>query len=146
MRCCTYTNKVCCSERSWPYLHVLFESLFCLTKLFKYGDGAKLLRLCWNKCWTTLCRTLQCDVLIRHLPFCQSAGLWFTRNNFWNKWFKFITALLNNVRRVGELVLSRAHCIIIMLFFSYHRFSFFPGTSPLEPVVNLTTQASSLSL
>jgi hypothetical protein len=26
------------------------------------------------------------------------------------------------------------------------RFSFFPGTSPLEPVVNPTTQASSLSL
>jgi hypothetical protein len=29
---------------------------------------------------------------------------------------------------------------------SCHRFSFFPGTSPLEPVVNPTTQASSLSL
>jgi hypothetical protein len=33
--------------------------------------------------------------------------------------------------------------IIIM---SCDRFSFFPGTSPLEPVVNPTTQASSLSL
>jgi hypothetical protein len=36
------------------------------------------------------------------------------------------------------------HIIIIIL--SCHRFSFFPGTSPIEPVVNPTTQASSLSL
>jgi hypothetical protein len=36
--------------------------------------------------------------------------------------------------------------IIIIIIISYHRFSFFPGTSPLEPVVNPTTQASSLSL
>jgi hypothetical protein len=36
--------------------------------------------------------------------------------------------------------------IIIIIIFSCHRFSFFPGTSPLEPVVNPTTQASSLSL
>jgi hypothetical protein len=33
-----------------------------------------------------------------------------------------------------------------IMLFSCHRFSFFPGTSPLEPVVNPTTQASSLSL
>jgi hypothetical protein len=36
--------------------------------------------------------------------------------------------------------------IIIIIIVSCHRFSFFPGTSPLEPVVNPTTQASSLSL
>jgi hypothetical protein len=36
--------------------------------------------------------------------------------------------------------------IIIIIIFSRHRFSFFPGTSPLKPVVNPTTQASSLSL
>jgi hypothetical protein len=36
--------------------------------------------------------------------------------------------------------------IIIITIISCHRFSFFPGTSPLEPVVNPTTQASSLSL
>jgi hypothetical protein len=33
-----------------------------------------------------------------------------------------------------------------IIIISCHRFSFFPGTSPLEPVVNPTTQASSLSL
>jgi hypothetical protein len=38
------------------------------------------------------------------------------------------------------------HIIIIIIIISCHRFSFFPGTSPLEPVVNPTTQASSLSL
>jgi hypothetical protein len=37
-------------------------------------------------------------------------------------------------------------CPIIIIIISYHRFSFFPGTSPLEPVMNPTTQASSLSL
>jgi hypothetical protein len=36
--------------------------------------------------------------------------------------------------------------IIIIIIISCHRFSFFPGTSPLETVVNPTTQASSLSL
>jgi hypothetical protein len=36
--------------------------------------------------------------------------------------------------------------IIIIIIIFCHRFSFFPGTSPLEPVVNPTTQASSLSL
>jgi hypothetical protein len=36
--------------------------------------------------------------------------------------------------------------IIIIIIISCHRFSFFPGTSPLEPGVNPTTQASSLSL
>jgi hypothetical protein len=36
--------------------------------------------------------------------------------------------------------------IIIVIIIYCHRFSFFPGTSPLEPVANPTTQASSLSL
>jgi uncharacterized protein YpmB len=36
--------------------------------------------------------------------------------------------------------------IIIIVIISCHRFSFSPGTSPLEPAVNPTTQASSLSL
>jgi hypothetical protein len=36
--------------------------------------------------------------------------------------------------------------IIIIIIISCHRFSFFPGTSALEPGVNPTTQASSLSL
>jgi len=28
--------------------HILFD------EAFKYGDGAKLLRLCWDKFWTSL--------------------------------------------------------------------------------------------
>jgi hypothetical protein len=35
---------------------------------------------------------------------------------------------------------------IIIIIISCHRLSFFPGTSALEPAVNPTTQASSLSL
>jgi hypothetical protein len=35
--------------------------------------------------------------------------------------------------------------IIIIIIISCHRFSFFPGTSALEPVVNPTTQTSSLT-
>jgi hypothetical protein len=42
--------------------------------------------------------------------------------------------------------LQQLHIIIIIIIISCHRFSFFPGTSALEPVVNPTTQASSLSL
>jgi hypothetical protein len=36
--------------------------------------------------------------------------------------------------------------IVVVVVISCHRFSFFPGTSALEPVVNPSTQASSLSL
>jgi hypothetical protein len=30
MNRCTYTNELWYSKRSWTYLQVLFESLFCL--------------------------------------------------------------------------------------------------------------------
>jgi len=33
MNHCINTNEVQCSKTSWTYLQVLFESLFCLTKL-----------------------------------------------------------------------------------------------------------------
>jgi hypothetical protein len=46
-------------------------------------------------------------------------------------------------QKIVFYTLASMVCIIII---SCHRFSFFPGTSPLEPVVNPTTQASSLSL
>jgi flagellar basal body-associated protein FliL len=36
--------------------------------------------------------------------------------------------------------------IVVVIIISFHRFSFFPVTSPLEPVVNPTTQASNFSL
>jgi hypothetical protein len=36
--------------------------------------------------------------------------------------------------------------VVVIIIISCHRFSFFPGTSPLEPVANPTVQASSLSL
>jgi hypothetical protein len=36
--------------------------------------------------------------------------------------------------------------IIITIIISCHTFSFFPGISPLDPVVNPTTQDSSLTL
>jgi hypothetical protein len=44
------------------------------------------------------------------------------------------------------LLLVRLIIIIIIIIISCHRFSFFLGTSALEPAVNPTTQASSLSL
>jgi hypothetical protein len=43
----------------------------------------------------------------------------------------------------GEFIII---IIIIIIIISCHRFSFFPGTSALELVVNPTTQASSFSL
>jgi hypothetical protein len=47
---------------------------------------------------------------------------------------------------IGESIIITITIIIIIIMFSCHKFSFFPGTSRLEPVVNPTTQASSLSL
>jgi hypothetical protein len=59
----------------------------------------------------------------------------------------------SNITRLKHLPLvlikaqtTRFIIIIIIIIISCRRFSFFPGTSPLEPVVNPTTQASSLSL
>jgi hypothetical protein len=56
--------------------------------------------------------------------------------------------LMGHEERIRNIsVLQRVHfIIIIIIIISCHRFSFFPGTSLLEPVVNPTTQASSLSL
>jgi hypothetical protein len=45
--------------------------------------------------------------------------------------------------RVGISHKKSYHTSGIIIIISCHRFSFFPGTSPLEPVVNPTTQASS---
>jgi hypothetical protein len=53
---------------------------------------------------------------------------------------QFVDPLVAQSACDGETV------IIIIINISCHRFSFFPGTSSLEPVVNPTTQASSLSL
>jgi hypothetical protein len=54
--------------------------------------------------------------------------------------------VLNNIVSEYRRFIIIIIIIIIIVMFSCHRFSFFPGTSPLEPVVNPTTQASSLSL
>jgi hypothetical protein len=52
---------------------------------------------------------------------------------------------LNTSNEATPLLMIVHIIIIIIIIISCHRFSFFPGTSPLEPVVNPTTQASSLS-
>jgi hypothetical protein len=53
---------------------------------------------------------------------------------------------VSNFSNAVEEELTLSQHIIIIIIISCHRFSFFPGTSALEPVVNPTTQASSLSL
>jgi hypothetical protein len=53
---------------------------------------------------------------------------------------------LNSCASLFSLDFEKLIIIIIIIIISCHRFSVFPGTSPLEPVVNPTTQASSLSL
>jgi hypothetical protein len=52
----------------------------------------------------------------------------------------------SSILKGGIVIVIVIVIIIIIIIISCHRFSFFPGTSPLEPVVNPTTQASSLSL
>jgi hypothetical protein len=56
---------------------------------------------------------------------------------------RFVPALGQTAQYLNVAVLI---IIIIIIIISCHRFSFFPGTSPLETVVIPTTQASSLSL
>jgi hypothetical protein len=50
------------------------------------------------------------------------------------------------LEELSQIIMVVVIIIIIIIIISCHRFSFFPGTSALEPVVNPTTQASSLSL
>jgi hypothetical protein len=48
---------------------------------------------------------MQCRILVKYVTSCLSVCV--SRiNNFRIKCFKYITALLNNVRRVGGLILS----------------------------------------
>jgi hypothetical protein len=53
---------------------------------------------------------------------------------------------LSNIQQDGKLCDSIRFVVLVLWLFSCHRSSFFRGTSPLEPVLNPTTQASSLSL
>jgi hypothetical protein len=55
-------------------------------------------------------------------------------------------SFINVTPQVVVVVVVVIIILIIIIIISCHRFSFFPGTSALEPVVNPTTQASSLSL
>jgi hypothetical protein len=48
--------------------------------------------------------------------------------------------------RLFVMMMTIVVVIIITIIISCHTFSFFPGTSPLDPVVNPTTQDSSLTL
>jgi hypothetical protein len=61
-----------------------------------------------------------------------------------------ISGLSPGAKKVGEdlytTYVPNGTADIIIIIISCHRLSFFPGTSPLEPVVNPTNQASSLSL
>jgi hypothetical protein len=41
MDCCTSTNEVWYSIKSWTCLHVLFKSLCCFDEASKYNDGVK---------------------------------------------------------------------------------------------------------
>jgi hypothetical protein len=52
-----------------------------------------MLRLCWDNCWNTLYKILKCHISVCPPPL----------NNVWNRLFKFIAALLYNVRKVGGL-------------------------------------------
>jgi hypothetical protein len=59
--------------------------------------------------------------------------------------WRHVVLVINNVSE--ELVAFLFNFIItIIIIISCHRLYFFPGASTLEPVVNRTTQASSLSL
>jgi hypothetical protein len=50
------------------------------------------------------------------------------------------------VIKKNQFIILWSCLLFIIIIISCHRFSFFPGTSPLESLVNPTTQASSLSL
>jgi flagellar basal body-associated protein FliL len=72
-------------------------------------------------------------------------------------YYEYVTATQLNLRCLDDddiiiiiiivvVVVVVVVVVIIIIIISCHRFSFFPGTSALEPVVNPTTQALSLSL
>jgi hypothetical protein len=57
-----------------------------------------------------------------------------------------ITFLSDGIATRVIIIVITTTATIITIIISCHRFSSFPGTSSLEPVVNPTTQASRLSL
>jgi uncharacterized protein YpmB len=54
--------------------------------------------------------------------------------------------LSQHIKAKNVIIIIIIIIIITIIIISSHRFYFFPGTSALEPVVNPTTQVSSLSL
>jgi hypothetical protein len=54
--------------------------------------------------------SLQCHMTIKYLIFCVFVGLYVFLNNFSTTRFKCITALLNNVRKAGGLILCGSSC------------------------------------
>jgi hypothetical protein len=82
---------------------------------------------------------IQLTVVLTSTP--RSSG-WSLSFRLSNQHFVRISHIPMSATRLAHPILVAVTIIII----SCHRFSFFPGTSPLEPVVNPTTQASSLSL
>jgi hypothetical protein len=91
------------TPKSFTWIIILFD------EVFKYGDGAKF----WGYVGTNgeALYVEFCNVLVNYLAFCMCAPI----NNFWTKWFKFVTASLYVVRKVGRAVLCRTSCLINQL-------------------------------
>jgi hypothetical protein len=69
MNRCTLTNELWCSKRSWTYLQVLFELLFCLTQFFKYGDGANFwgyVGINAEPLCVEFCNFVQCHIFVNY--------------------------------------------------------------------------------
>jgi hypothetical protein len=62
----------------------------------------------------------------------------------WPQWLLVWQSI--SCQTFSEFLYLNFYTLIIIIIISCHWFSFFPGTSLLEPVVNPTTQASSLTL
>jgi hypothetical protein len=92
----------------------LISIIILFDEAFNYGNGAKVWGYVGENSEPFCVEFCNVHIWIKHFSFCPSVGIFAPISNFWTKWFKFITALLSNIREVSGLLLCRTSC-----FFHY---------------------------
>jgi hypothetical protein len=94
---------------------ILFDEAFKYSDCVKFWEvfsGQMLTHCVYN--YMIFAMVISCKV--KYLTYFLSIGLCVLLHNFLTEWLKFVTALLNNVRKVCGLVLSRTACLKLGLY------------------------------
>jgi hypothetical protein len=82
MNCCTLTNEVLYTERSWTYLKVLFESLFSLTEVLNMAvfQNYEIILGQTVNYFADFRNCMQCHIFAGYLYYCFIKGIFNIRD------------------------------------------------------------------